>query len=266
MVAEMADVLTMTPAGDGRFVATMPSWHGDDFVFGGVIVGLAVGAVQQTVEPARRIHSLHGYFLRPGIANHEVEAVVEPVREGRSFTTKRVSLRQDGKATFEMTCSFHVGDEGDEYQLPMPAGVPRPEAIVAEADIENEGPFENRHLGPTPPEADGTYRSTHRVWFRLGAPLGDDPAVHTSILAYLSDMTGSGARPRSLGEWGNYADASLDHAVWFHRPARADEWLYFDVHALINHAGRSAIRATMHDVDGRLVLSMAQEMLIRRLG
>jgi acyl-CoA thioesterase-2 len=172
-----------------------------------------------------------------------------------------VTLSQDDKDIFHATVSFHGGDPGDEYQMPMPAGVPAPDDLPT-ADW-GPPPFEVRDIGPLL-APDGTYTSTRRVWERSGA-VGDDPRDHLLVATFLSDMTGSGFRPLSLDAWGEHADASIDHAVWFHRPIRTDDWLFFDLHALINAGGRSTARGCLYSRDGTLVLSMAQELLIRPL-
>ncbi len=172
-----------------------------------------------------------------------------------------------------MACSFHRAEEGDEYQLPMAGDVGYPEAIATEGDAvpasssspSSPSPFDVRDLRSTRRRQDGTYLSTRRCWFRTRQRLPDDPALHACVLAYLSDMTGAAFRPLSLDSWGGYTDASLDHAVWFHRPRRADEWNLFDFQALLNASGRSTIRGTMYGEDGVLYLSMAQELLIRKL-
>ncbi len=161
-----------------------------------------------------------------------------------------------------MTCSFHAPEEGDEYQLPVAPGIAPPGEI---AGVEAPFPFDIRELGATERRQDGTYLSTRRCWFRTREPLPDDPAVHACLLAYFSDMTGAAFRPLSLGQWGTHTDASLDHAVWFHRPWRADAWSLFDLQALVNAGGRATIRGTMHGEDGSLHLSIAQELLIRKL-
>ena len=161
-----------------------------------------------------------------------------------------------------MACSFHAPEEGDEYQLPIGPRIPPPAEVEG---FEAPFPFDIRELGHTDQKDDGTYLSTRRCWFRTREALPDDPAVHACVLAYFSDMTGASFRPLSLGTWGTHTDASLDHAVWFHRPWRADRWSIFDVQALVNAGGRATIRATMHGEDGTLHLSMAQELLIRRL-
>jgi acyl-CoA thioesterase-2 len=188
--------------------------------------------------------------------------VVDSLRDGRSFSTRQVTSDVEGRETFRMTCSFHVPEEGDSYQLPITPEIPPP----AEVDgFEAPFPFDIRELGATERREDGTYQSTRRCWFRTREPLSDDPAVHAGVLAYFSDMTGASFRPHSLGVWGTHTDASLDHALWFHRPWRADIWSFFDLHALVNAGGRATIRATMHGEDGTLHLSMAQELLIREL-
>ena len=144
----------------------------------------------------------------------------------------------------------------------MGPDIPLPREIEG---FEAPFPFDIRELGATERREDGTYLSTRRCWFRTREPLPDDPAVHACLLAYFSDMTGAAFRPLSLGTWGTHTDASLDHAVWFHRPWRADAWSIFDLQTLVNAGGRATIRATMHGEDGSLHLSMAQELLIREL-
>jgi acyl-CoA thioesterase-2 len=168
----------------------------------------------------------------------------------------------DGNDSFRMTCSFHSPEDGDEYQLPMATDIPNPEAI---SGVEAPFPFDVREIGPTEQRDDGSYLSTRRCWFRTREPLPDDPVVHACLLAYFSDMTAASFRPGSMSTWGTHTDASLDHALWFHRKWRADAWSFFDIHAVVNSGGRAAIRATMHGEDGVLHLSMAQELLIRRL-
>jgi acyl-CoA thioesterase-2 len=172
-----------------------------------------------------------------------------------------VTAMQDGSTTSRLTCSFHVAEEGDEYQLTMPS-VPLPEELPA---LESEpGPFDSRDVGPLP-EPDGTFRSSGRWWLRTAAPLPDDDDVHACMMAFFSDMTRSSFRPLSLDAWGTHTDASIDHAVWLHGRARADEWLLYDLQAVVNTAGRAVVRGSMYTRQGVLCLSMAQELLIRRL-
>ncbi len=266
-VTELVDAITARQTGSddqGRpiFVTTSPRWWGHGRVFGGMVVAQALSAAMHTVGRGLEVHSLHGYFLRPTSPGSQTTHVVDVVRDGRSFSTRAVTSEFEGRETFRMTCSFHVPEDGDDYQLPVAPGIPPPHEIDG---FEAPFPFDVRELGATGQLEDGTYRSTRRCWFRTREPLPDDPAVHAGLLAYFSDMTGAAFRPHSLGEWGTHTDASLDHALWFHRPWRADAWSIFDLHALVNAGGRATIRATMHGEDGTLHLSMAQELLIREL-
>jgi acyl-CoA thioesterase-2 len=266
-VAQLVEAIAARPvdAGDdGRptFETLTPSWWAGERTFGGMVVAQALYAATQTVPPGLDVHSLHGYFLRPSRPGVATTHRVERVRDGRSFTTREVTSESEGKTVFRLTCQFHAAEEGDTYQLPMAAGIPRPADVPG---FEGPFPFDMRELGPTERRDDGTFLSTRRCWFRTREPLPDDPALHACVLAYLSDMTGAAFRPLSLGTWGTHTDASLDHAVWFHRPGRADRWSFFDLHALVNGGGRATIRATMHGEDGTLHLSMAQELLIRKL-
>ena len=266
-VADLVDAVTSSPTGldeEGRptFVTTSPNWWMGDRTFGGMVVAQALHAALQTAPAGVELHSLHGYFLRPTAPGARTTHVVESVRDGRTFSLRDVRSVVDGKETFRLACSFHAPEEGDEYQLPMASGVPRPQEIEG---FEAPFPFDIRELGPSQKRQDGTYESTRRCWFRTRDPLPDDPAIHACLLTYFSDMTGASFRPLSLGSWGTHTDASVDHAVWFHRPWRADAWSYVDIQALVNAGGRAFIRATMHGEDGTLHLSMAQELLIRRL-
>jgi acyl-CoA thioesterase-2 len=251
--------------GNERFVSVSPSWWPGERTFGGMVVAQALHAAMRTVPEgptAPMVHSLHAYFLRPSTPGVPSTHTVRRVRDGRTFTTREVSSEVQGKTVFTMNCSFQVPEEGEEYQLPMNQGIPSPADVMG---FEEPFPFDIRELGSTEKRADGTYLSTRRCWMRARERMPDDPALHACALAYLSDMTGASFRPHSLGSWGTHTDASLDHALWFHRAARADEWNLFDLQALVNAGGRATIRATMHGEDGRLHLSMAQELLIRKL-
>ncbi|MGH9031313.1 MAG: acyl-CoA thioesterase [Acidimicrobiia bacterium] len=258
---ELAEVIAVAPTGTDRFRGPTPDWFGEGRIFGGVVVAQALNAAAQTVTAGLPPHSMHGYFLRAVRPGPPVDLAVDHVRDGRSFTTRQVTMAQDERAVFRGTCSFHADEEGDEYQLGM-GDVPGPDGL--EPDPYHEGPFEVREVGPTPVSADGTYQSTRRMWVRCAPALPDHDRIHACVAAYLSDMTGTAFRPLNLGEWGTHTDASLDHAVWFHRPVRADEWLFYDLHALVNTGGRSLVRGSMYQA-GRLCLSMAQELLIRPL-
>jgi acyl-CoA thioesterase-2 len=260
----LLDVLTPRRTGEDTFVATMPGWFGGH-AFGGVVIAQSLAAALQTVDDPESVHSFHGYFLRPVTVGVPGELSVERVRDGRSFTTRQVDTTIEGRTAFRSLSSWHAREPGEEYQLAIPTDVAPPENL--DPPLDRPGPPEAqldvRDAGPSPRRADGTFESTRRAWFRSSAPLPDDPVAHLTIAAMLSDMTGTGFRPNNLGEIGTHTDASLDHAVWFHRPIRVDDWLLYDIAAVVNHGGRSVVRGSMYSRDGLLVLSMMQELLIR---
>jgi acyl-CoA thioesterase-2 len=262
LARELVEGISMVPVGMDHFTGEAPLWFGDR-VFGGVIVAQTLHAALQTVEAPLRPHSLHGYFIRGARAGEPVDVVVDRLHDGRTFSTRHAVMRQGERLVFWMTCSFHHDESGSEYQLAMEAGVPDPDDLPQSPW--SPGPFLVRDVGPAPRADDGTMASTRRVWFRCADDLSDDPAVHLALGAYLSDVTGNSFRPLSLDSWDGYTDASLDHALWFHRPLRVDEWLYYDLQAVINTGERSLIRGSMYGPDGRLCMSMAQELLIRPL-
>jgi acyl-CoA thioesterase-2 len=240
-------------------------------VFGGQVAAQAVRAAQLTVPADRPIHSLHAYFLRPGRPGDDIDMLVERPRDGGSFTSRRVKAVQHDEVIFDMIASFHRDEQGPEYQMPIALDVPAPED-APEAQgmfgrMRSMMPFDMRELGPTEP-VDGFYRSTRRAWFRTAGELPDDPAIHTCVLAFASDMgVVSAARVPVAGEeeWERFMGASLDHAVWFHRPIRADDWILFDLRTVSSYGARGLAAGTMHARDGVLGVSIAQEALIRPL-
>jgi acyl-CoA thioesterase-2 len=262
VVDELVSVLQVSPAGEDRFRGSALGWSENDRVFGGVVVAEALNAALQTVEnTAMRPHSLHGCFLRSTRPGAELDFQVERWRDGRAFSTRHVTVDQADRRVMTATVSFHVDELGDEYQLAMDADVPLPEALPSS---EWNRPFESREAGPLT-AGDGKFRSTRRVWLRLPSRLPDNPALHATLAAYVSDMTGNSFRPLSLDTWGRHTDASLDHALWLHRPFRVDEWLFYDLQAVVNVGGRALVRGSLYDRSGQLCLSLAQELLIREL-
>ena len=227
------------------------------------MAGQALVAAGRTTEGDRPVHSLHAYFLRPGSPGVPIVYQVERVRDGRSFTTRRVTAVQQGRTIFNLTASFHKPEEGSfEHQLPPAREVPDPESLptVAQEIKEHLGalpealermarrqPFDIRYVDRlrwTPEEIkDAEPRSA--VWMRAVGPLGDDPLVHTCALTYASDMTLLDAvRIPVEPLWGprGFDMASLDHAMWFHRPFRADEWFLYDQESPIATGGRGLAR------------------------
>jgi acyl-CoA thioesterase-2 len=245
------------PHDDDAWIADTPDWFGA-VLFGGFAISQAIMAVTRTAPEGRRLHSLHAYFLRPVIGGKPLSFRARTLREGRSFTSRRVEASQDGKLALDMTCSFTADTGGYVYDLPGRADVPTFDEVERR---EGEGPWVAGIVGPTPAAPDGTRESTHRMWMRIPHRLPDDDHLHAALLGFATDWTETGGRPLHL-EGDITGMVSLDHAVWFHRPARADEWLYYDAHSLVNAGGRGLLRGTIRDADGRVVISVAQEMLL----
>jgi acyl-CoA thioesterase-2 len=260
VVAETLEFMTVRVDGDG-WVGATPQWFGD-YLFGGFVVAQAIHAATRTAPEGRRMHSLHAYFLRPVTAGPPVHYRADALRDGRSFTTRRLEATQEGKPVLSMTCSFTDDTDGYEYELPMDQNVPSPDELPISV---GPGPWEVAEVGPTPPAPDGTRTSTRRAWFRIAGRLPDDANLHAALIAFATDMTGTGGRPLQL-EGDITGMISIDHAAWFHRPLRADEWLYYDVHSLVNAGGRGTLRGTIYGPDRRVAASVAQEMLLRSVG
>jgi acyl-CoA thioesterase-2 len=244
---------------DDVWIGEAPDWFGD-YLFGGFVIAQAIVAATRNAPEGRRLHSLHAYFLRPVFAGKSLSHRVRPIRDGRAFTSRRIEVSQDGKPVLDLTCSFTADIDRDVYVYDQPGGhdVPPPERFELE---EGPGPWVAGFVGPTPAADDGTRESTHRMWFRIPHELPDDVHLHAAMLGFATDWTGTGGRPLHL-EGDITGMVSLDHAAWFHRPARADEWLYYDVHSLVNAGGRGLLRGEMRDEEGRVVISVAQEMRI----
>ena len=269
-VAPLLELLALDDLGDDVLRGQTDEWPGAR-VFGGLVAGQALWAAKTTVRPDHLPHSLHAYFMRPGRPGVPIDYQVERARDGRSFTTRTVRADQEGEEIFVLTASFHRSEDGYRYQLPIAPDAGDPSAWPAVSGfrrLRSMRHIDVRELGPTPRQADGTYRSTRRVWLRATGEIPDDPAVHACVITFMSDMgVVMAARvPRADGgSWERTMGASLDHAVWFHRPARADQWLLYDLQAVANYGARGLVRGTMHTRDGDLVVSVAQEALIRPL-
>lgn len=236
-------------------------------VFGGIGLAMTIRAACREAPDGTRLHSTHAHFLRPVRGGEETVFRSEVVKAGRSFSLHRVIAEQDGRACLTMTCSFTSDDDGEVYVYDLaglPDGVDLPDDLAPPDDGPgDDGAWDVRWLGPSPLRPDGTRASTHRHWFRIATPLPDDDVhLHTALVGYATDWTGVGGRPLDL-ERDTTGMISLDHAAWFHRPPRADEWLLQDVQCVVNAGGRGTLRAVIQDVRGRVVASMAQEMLLR---
>ncbi len=276
----LVTLFDLAPAGEDRFIGLSPN-NGWRRVFGGQVLAQALVAAERTIA-GRDPHSLHAYFLLGGNPKEPILYEVERVRDGRSFTTRRVVARQKEAAIFVMTASFHERETGFDHAAPAPAAPPPDACAESHKAAEMlEGPSRFRMKGmldtiwpiefrPTdlgrygpdaPPEAQQTF------WTRIGVRLPDDPALHRAALVYLSDMTllGAALRPHGLTVYDHRLQvASLDHAFWFHRPARADEWLLY-VQDTPNASGATGlVRGLLYAQDGTLAASVAQEGLLRR--
>ncbi len=254
-------------------------------VFGGQVLGQALSAAAQTTDPDRHVHSMHAYFLRPGDVSRPIVYEVDRIRDGGSFTTRRVVAIQNGAAIFSMSSSFQKDEKGFEHQDPMPE-VPPPEQVPTEQErfaeaadagrmpsqfldrFTREQPFEMRpveviddpfHPTPMPPR--------RTVWLKTTGRLPDDPALHRYLLAYTSDhgFLATALFPHGVTFFGGQMQvASLDHAIWFHSSLRVDEWLLHVMDSPVAHGSRGLVRGRIFTRDGRLVASTAQEGLIRR--
>jgi acyl-CoA thioesterase II len=263
-IADLLGILRHERHGD-TMVGRTPDWYGP-VVFGGVGLALTISAACADAPPGTRLHSLHAHFLRPVRGAEPIAFDTEVLKPGRTFTLLRTTASQDAKPVITMTCSFTSDTDGYVYDVSgLPSDVPLPGDVPEPDDAAEEiGPWDERWLGPSPLRPDGTREATHRHWFRIAAPLVDDPHLHAALMGYATDWTGIGGRPLHL-EGDTTGMISLDHAAWFHRPARADEWLLQDVQCLVNAGGRGTLRGVIRDEDGLIVASMAQEMLLRPL-
>jgi acyl-CoA thioesterase II len=249
-------------------------------VFGGQVAGQALVAAARTVEPDRRVHSLHAYFLRPGDPNVPILYDVDRIRDGRSFATRRVVAIQHGRAIFNLAASFQVDEPGFEHQLPVPDDVPDPESLP---DFKTRmAPYRDRFGSwfDRPRAIDIRYvdwpgpdrtqpRSPHQqVWMRADGELPDDPVLHACVLTYASDMTLLDTTMLPHGahfDSGGLMVASLDHAMWFHRRFRADEWLLYHQRSPSASGARGLAEGAIFCEDGTLAVTVIQEGLIRPL-
>ncbi|AZG44237.1 acyl-CoA thioesterase [Gordonia insulae] len=239
--------------------------------FGGQVAGQALVSATRTVSTEFAVHSLHGYFLRPGNPGHPTVFLVDRIRDGRSFTTRRVTGIQNGEAIFTMSASFHViGDVGFEHQDHIPPAPAPDEVNDALEDLSDEAisifrewdNFDIRVVPRAQMITSDYFAAQQRVWFKYRHPLPADQVFHVCTLAYMSDMTLLGSSRVPHPDVTPQA-ASLDHAMWFMRPFRADEWLLYDQTSPSASAGRTLTQGRIFDLEGRLVAAVTQEGLSR---
>jgi acyl-CoA thioesterase-2 len=253
-------------------------------IFGGQVFAQALSAATQTLGTDRPVHSAHGYFLRAGELDRPIVYQVDRLRDGKSFSTRRVVALQEGEAIFSLAASFQIEEPGLEHQDAIPQ-VPPPDSLISEreyvlsladklpdvvrARATARSPIEIRPVESRNPLAPTVRAPSRRLWYRVIDRVPDDPALHRYLLAYASDFSflGTALDPHGVS-WltGGMQVASLDHAMWFHRSFRVDDWLLYDVESPTASGARGLVRGRFFDRTGRLVASAVQEGLIRKRG
>lgn len=277
---DLIELLDLEEIETNHYRGTSPQ-EGWQRVYGGQVVGQAMVAASRTVDAERHAHSLHGYFLRPGDVTIPILYKVDRIRDGRSFTTRRVVAVQRGKAIFNMSISFQVDEEGLEHQSEAPQA-PDPETLENEIDLRKkeahrlpeeyratftrDRPIEIRPVDPLDLLDPQPSEPTQRCWMRVRDSVGDDLRLHQCVLAYLSDwsLLDTTTRPHGVSYMNPKLQmASLDHALWFHRPFRSDDWLLYEQDSPSASGSRGFNRGLIYDRQGRLVASAVQEGLMR---
>ena len=279
-VTELVELLQLERLEDNLFRGQSRD-IGTRFVFGGPVLGQALAAAQQTVDPVREAHSLHAYFLRAGDIDAPIVYSVERTRDGGSFSSRRVVAIQHGQPILDGSISFQVPEQGVEHQTTMPE-VPAPEDVeplhalspdeLARLPVKLQrwlgidGPFAFRQVWPRDEQHPAKRPPIQHIWFKLTQPIDDSAILHRALLAYASDfhLIGTATLPHGISYLThNVQMASLDHALWFHRPFRIDEWLLYSFDSPTAQGGRGLARGQIFSRDGRLIASSAQEGLIR---
>ncbi|WP_353828373.1 acyl-CoA thioesterase [Agromyces sp. SYSU T0242] len=272
--------LTDTEARTTEDIFTGPSqWMPLGRVFGGQVLAQSIIAATNTVPDDRPLHSMHGYFLRPGDVEHPITFSVDRIHDGRSFSTRRTQAFQHGEPILSLIASFQTEDAGLEHQLEMPDDLPDPEGLPSTADVlghldhdvarywSSERAFDVRHIpSPVYLSVEGERVPKQAVWMRAYGRLPDDPRLHRAALAYASDYSILEPVLRAHGvAWATpgLKVASLDHAMWWHRDARVDEWLLFTMDSPSASGGRGLSLGRIYTRDGMLVASVAQEGMVR---
>ena len=277
-VADLIDVLDIKATSATEFIGRT-QWMPHGRVFGGQVLAQALVAAMRTMVDNRAPHSLHSYFLRPGHIAKEIEFSVEILRDGRSFSARRVHALQDGKPIFSMIASFQDEDAGLNHQSEMPKGVTPPEELPTAAQLlgaldhpvtnywSKARPFDLRHASePVYLQPAKEHLAEQLIWFKALSELPDDPQLQAAALAYASDYSILESILRRHGiSWAHpgLASASLDHAMWFHRPARVDDWLLYVQDSPSAQNGRGLSQGKIFNREGSLIASVAQEGMIR---
>ncbi|GAA5156965.1 MULTISPECIES: acyl-CoA thioesterase II [Amycolatopsis] len=273
---QLIDLLDLEKIEENIFRGVSPA-HSPVRVFGGQVAGQALVAAGRTVPEERKVHSLHAYFIRPGDPSIPIVYEVDRIRDGRSFTTRRVVAVQRGKAIFALSASFQKAEPGLEHADEMP-DVPAPETLPTYAEriaqlpgtemLRRPRPIDIRYVNDPPwlTRGKGTTEARNQVWMRADGTLPDEDLLHVCVLTYASDMTlldSPLARHGVYWELDDVHGASLDHALWFHRPFRADEWFLYDTASPSASGARGLATGRFFAADGTLIATVVQEGLLR---
>ncbi|MCP5397427.1 MAG: acyl-CoA thioesterase II [Sphingomonadaceae bacterium] len=283
-VADLVLLLDLQPKGSDRFEGRRRK-DGIGRVFGGQVIAQALAAAERTVDDERVPHSLHAYFLRGGSEDHTICYQVDRQFDGRSFSNRRVVAGQQGNPILNLTASFQRPQDGVHHQMPPMPDVPLPEELTSAEELQRDywgqlteierfmakrpRPFEMRPVNPHSILRRETAEPVQHIWLRTKAPLPHEDRIHRAVLAYVSDMylLGTALLPFRLSPFrGEVKMASLDHAIWFHEPFHADDWLLYSMDAPWSGHSRGYTRGQFFSRDGRLVASTSQEGMLRKLG
>ena len=262
----LAEILTLAPAHDEEGAPVVDAFLGSSpperraRVFGGQVVAQALVAATRTTPAEHHVHSLHAYFLRGGDVDEAIVYEVDRLRDGRSFTARQVTARQGGDAILVLSASFHAGGPSGDYEPPAPLGIPGPEHLPT-TRFAKPGVLETRDASYDQPRT-----PQRRLWFRAGCELSPD--LHAAGVAYATDHGPFGAARRIVdaagaGLFDQMFRASLDHAIWFHRPPRIDDWVLYDIEAVTHRDDRILTSGRILDADGRRIATVAPEILAR---
>jgi acyl-CoA thioesterase-2 len=272
--------LTDTGARTSEDIFTGPSqWMPQGRVFGGQVLAQSIVAAIRTVPDERHVHSTHGYFLRPGDVNYPITFSVDRIHDGRSFSTRRTQAYQNGVPILSMIASFQDDDEGLEHHLDLPTDLPDPESLPRTSDTlghidhdfarhwANDRPFDMRHIPSSIYlTVDGEHTSKQMLWMKTFEPIPDDPDLHRAALAYVSDYSIMEPVMRRHGlAWATpgLKVASLDHAMWWHRFGRVDEWMLYVQDSPSAQGGRGLSTGSIYSREGLLLATVAQEGMVR---
>jgi acyl-CoA thioesterase II len=280
-VASMLAVLDLNGS-DARTTEDIFTGHSQSMplgrVYGGQVLAQSIVAAERTIPEGRTVHSMHDYFLRPGDSAEDITFAVDRIHDGRSFSTRRTQAFQEGVPIFSMIASFQDEDPGVEHQAPMPEGIPGPDELPdVESHLEGlhpmskrlftDRPVDVRHIpSPIYVTVEGERLPRQAVWMRVRRRITDAPAVHRAALAYLSDLTIQESILRAHGvAWATpgLKVASLDHAMWWHRFGRADEWMLYVQESPSARGGRGLASGRIYSAGGVLLASVAQEIMVR---